>query len=1206
MKQKLLLTLLCLVFAMNGKASDSGYDFEVGRFRYNIISSEESIVELISSPTEKYSGSITIPEMVSNDGKTYRVGRIAENAFSNCTELTEVIMSNNIESIGMNAFMGCTALVNVKLSENIDELYHGVFAYCTSLKEIVIPDNVKTLYGQFGNPGGIWPSTFEDCTSLETVTLGRRLQYVSCYDRVRGMFSYEYNPFVGCTSLKKVIIRSEVVAESITQTLRGSVEEITLENTVREFEDEAFTNFKGLKHIVVRAKSIGDETFKGCSDLTDLILSEGLESIGTSAFYNCSSLLKVDIPKSVKSIGGSAFGNCTFLARITVGDSIVSMGSNPFTNTRWYNNRPDGEIYIGKVLLAYRAMPENTTLKVKDGTVCIADYALNNSNNLDSLYIPSSVVYVGNGICVNCKSLQYVDLPDELKTISANSFYGCEKLSTVEWPGNLDLIGGAAFSGCKSLNTLNLPNTVIAIGDNAFYGCESLKEVNLPQSLKEIGESAFSSCPMYENVVIPGSVVSIGANAFSDSWSNRAQKRVTIPQSVEFIDETAFANTALTYLNIDSDYLVEQLPSLCASSSSAPTEIVFGDNATTIVPSVMENSKSLKSVMFGTNVKEIGDFAFCGCTSLSEVVFLTKDIPTLGMDCFLNLAKNCKIYVPDPESYRNAWPEYAHMIVDIAGLVDIKEQVFTYTGHAPELTYTSKVPVNVVFEGLMTDAGTYEAEGKALFALGSDTVEKAVDCIYTITKAPLYVVAADTSRVYGEENPEFQISLYGFVNGEDSTVLTSFPTAYSDASVESNVGEYTIYAVGGEAKNYEFVHHTAVLTVEKAEQAIIWELESDTVIAGTQLELNALATSGLQVTYAQYDAFDETISELNGLYMDGGKCYLDCRELGVLHILAVQDGMMGDYENYQMAYTIKRLVVVEPERYALTLLIDGEVYWTDSLAEGATITLPETPVKEGHTFSGWGEVPETMPAEDVAISGFFTVNKYLVTFVIDDEVIASDSLEYGASIVAPIAPEKEGHTFNGWGEVAETVPAEDVTYYGSYSVNSYLLTYVVDGETVQSDSVAYGTAIVALEEPTKEGYTFSGWSEIPETMPAEDVTISGTFTVNTYKVYYYVGDELVHTAEVAYGEAIPEYVYEPTAEGDVFVGWVGETYETMPAHDVTYTANIESGIEEIENSKLGIESSVIYDLHGRKIQVDDLRELERGVYIIDNKKVVIK
>lgn len=125
----------------------------------------------------------------------------------------------------------------------------------------------------------------------------------------------------------------------------------------------------------------------------------------------------------------------------------------------------------------------------------------------------------------------------------------------------------------------------------------------------------------------------------------------------------------------------------------------------------------------------------------------------------------------------------------------------------------------------------------------------------------------------------------------------------------------------------------------------------------------------------------------------------------------------------------------------------------------------------------------------------------------------------------------------------------------------------------------------------------------PKTMPAEDVTISGTFTVNIYKVYYYVGEELVHAAEVAYGEVIPEYIYEPTGEGDVFEGWIGETYETMPAHDVSYTANITNGIT---HSTLNSQPSTIYDLNGRKIKVDDLRELREGIYIINGKKVIIK
>ena len=287
--------------------------------------------------------------------------------------------------------------------------------------------------------------------------------------------------------------------------------------------------------------------------------------------------------------------------------------------------------------------------------------------------------------------------------------------------------------------------------------------------------------------------------------------------------------------------------------------------------------------------------------------------------------------------------------------------------------------------------------------------------------------------------------------------------------------------------------------------------------------------------------------------------------------------------------------------YALIYIVDGEVYATDSIEYGAAITPIAEPVKEGYTFSGWSEVSETMPAKDVTVSGTFIVNKYLVTFKIGDEVIAADSLEYGATIVAPEAPEKEGHTFNGWGEVADNVPANDVTYEGSYSVNSYLLTITIDGEIVESDSIAYGTTITLPEAPAKEGYTFSGWSEVPETMPASDVTISGTYTVNIYKVYYYVGDELVHTAEVAYGETIPEYVYEPTVEGDVFFGWVGDTYDTMPAHDVTYTANIASDVLQltIHNSQL-----TIHDLSGRK--VTDTENLKRGIYIVNGKKVIVK
>jgi hypothetical protein len=134
-----------------------------------------------------------------------------------------------------------------------------------------------------------------------------------------------------------------------------------------------------------------------------------------------------------------------------------------------------------------------------------------------------------------------------------------------------------------------------------------------------------------------------------------------------------------------------------------------------------------------------------------------------------------------------------------------------------------------------------------------------------------------------------------------------------------------------------------------------------------------------------------------------------------------------------------------------------------------------------------------MPAGDITVNGSFKANKYLVTFKIGEEVISADSLEYNTAVTAPETPAKEGYTFSGWGEVADVVPAHDLAYEGSYTVNSYQLIYVVDGETIETVSVEYGTAIMLKDAPIKEGYIFSGWNEVPETMPAMDIVVTGHF-----------------------------------------------------------------------------------------------------------------
>lgn len=295
----------------------------------------------------------------------------------------------------------------------------------------------------------------------------------------------------------------------------------------------------------------------------------------------------------------------------------------------------------------------------------------------------------------------------------------------------------------------------------------------------------------------------------------------------------------------------------------------------------------------------------------------------------------------------------------------------------------------------------------------------------------------------------------------------------------------------------------------------------------------------------------------------------------------------------------------EQKTYTVTFKVGDEVISSQTLSVGAAIVVPEAPVKEGHTFNGWGDVPATMPAKNLTFEGTYTLNNYKVVFKIGTDVISSESLPYGTPIVAPEV-EKEGHTLE-WPGLLATVPAYNVTFYGRYTKNTYTLLYVVDGREYQRRTMEYGAAISLIASPEKEGYTFSGWSEAPETMPANDVTITGSFTVNVHTVYYYVGDELVHTDEVAYGEPIPSYEYVPITEGETFLGWLGETHTTMPDHDLTYTANIESGIDAV----VGDSNVDIYTVTGVKVMsnvvLDEVKSLlKRGIYIINGRKMIIE
>jgi surface protein len=121
-----------------------------------------------------------------------------------------------------------------------------------------------------------------------------------------------------------------------------------------------------------------------------------------------------------------------------------------------------------------------------------------------------------------------------------------------------------------------------------------------------------------------------------------------------------------------------------------------------------------------------------------------------------------------------------------------------------------------------------------------------------------------------------------------------------------------------------------------------------------------------------------------------------------------------------------------PDVFTLTYLLDGEVYKEMKVTVGTAITPETVPDKEGYTFSGWGDVPATMPAEDLVLQGTYNINSYMITYRIDGALFKTEMVKYGDPIVPPAAPEKAGYTFE-WLDVPATMPAKNIEIIGQYT-----------------------------------------------------------------------------------------------------------------------------------------------------------------------------
>ena len=172
---------------------------------------------------------------------------------------------------------------------------------------------------------------------------------------------------------------------------------------------------------------------------------------------------------------------------------------------------------------------------------------------------------------------------------------------------------------------------------------------------------------------------------------------------------------------------------------------------------------------------------------------------------------------------------------------------------------------------------------------------------------------------------------------------------------------------------------------------------------------------------------------------------------------------------------------------------------------GTTINAPAAPTKTGYTFTGWSPaLPATMPAENLTVTAKWTINQYTITFdTAGGSAIDPITQDYGTTINAPADPTKTGYTFTGWDKtIPATMPAGDMTITAQWSINQYTITFdTAGGSAIDPITQNYGTTINAPAAPTKTGYTFTGWEpELPSTIPAENITVTAQWSINSYTV----------------------------------------------------------------------------------------------------------
>ena len=1251
MNMKKQLFLLMMLFPMMAMA----YDAEIDGIYYNFEGTEATVTYQRMESGDyysDYSGDVIIPQSVTYKGNTYEVTNIDYDAFKNCHKLTSVVIPNGVTSIGYGAFCYCHNLASIQFPESVTDIdgyaFEGTAWFDNQPDGVVYAGKVAYKYkGEMtentainitDGTVSISPYAFKDCNGLSSITIPESVMNIgySAFDGTAwynsqldgvvyaGKVAYKYKgsmpentvidvkegtlgiakyAFDGCSNLKSINI-----PEGVTTIGEGAFRSCTNLTTV---------------NIPVSVNNIGHSAFESCYKLYSVTIPEGVTSIKSHSFYNCFDLSSVTLPKSLKTITGShVFNQCQSLKSITIPDGVISIGDYVF-DACWNLSSitiPKSVINIGveafpsslSSIVVEEGNPvfdsrnncnaliktaSNTLITgckntvIPEGVTSIGDYAFYQCNGLQSLVIPKSVTSISTNAFRYCSGLTSIEVESGnpifdsrnscnalIETTSNTLILGCNNTTI---PEGVTSIGDEAFWRCSGLTSISIPKGVTSVGNNAFDGCSGLTSIIIPESVTNIGYSAFSSTAWLENqpdgLVYAGKVaytykgtmpdntiielndgtLGIAGNAFS---SCTGLTSINIPNSVTNIGVGAFSGCR----NLNTIIIPNGVTSIgggAFNGCQALTSINIPEGVTSIENFTFDGCNNLASITIPKSVTRIGEYAFFYCGNLPSIV-IPKGVTTIGGSAFWGCTSISSITIPEGVTCIGS-----HAFYDCNGLTTIKipESVTEIGYHA----FDTRSSLSAVKVGMRNPIallpGTFWGSATLYVPYGCKEIYQSAEHWQDFRE----IVECD------------------YVDVEDQAIM-----AGNSTMVEIDVNNYDTNLVGfqmdltlPEGVSIDKTGCTLSSRVADNEQELtIGKLESGAYrITSTSLSLTPISGNDGTLLNLKLTAEDDCI---------GGQATIS----NIIFSTAESEKVIMSDKTFDISIL-----------YNLTYKVDGEEYKNYEVEYGTTITPEAEPTKEGYTFGGWSEIPETMPNHDVEITGRFYLFGDVNT---DEDVDVVDVVDIARFVVATTSVsfrEKLADlNFDNAVNIADAVTlvnhiAGDQNFaraMESYNYDQCLLQLVNNGTNMLSLCLDGDADFTAFQFEVK----------LPENTDITAMRINGLRMNNHQILYNKVGDNRYRVAVLSLSNAVFK-----GNEGELLnISIEGQPTNEISVHDILFVTKNGTGITfddiSLSETVTGIANvdanegnNVVFDLQGRK-----LSKAQRGVNIVNGKKVVVK